>query len=64
MKTHNRRLMCGTRCAILGWYDLLCLFCYIGQSRKAVPAWHGFTWSTWTFQRFAPKFHAVGFRRE
>jgi hypothetical protein len=36
MKTHTRRLMCGTRCAILGWYDLLCPFCYIGQSRKAV----------------------------
>ena len=42
MKTHNRRLMCSTRCAILGWYDFLCPFCYIGQSRKAVPAWHGF----------------------
>jgi hypothetical protein len=46
MKTHNRRLMCGTRCAILGWYDFLCSFCYIGQSRNAVPEWHGFTWLT------------------
>jgi hypothetical protein len=36
MKTHNHRLMCGTRCAMLGWYDLLCPFCYIGQGRKVV----------------------------
>ena len=64
MKTQKRRLMCSTRCAILGWYDFLCPFCYIGQRRNAVRAWHGLHLVDLTFQRFAPKFHAVGFRRD
>ena len=28
--------------AVLHWYDFLCPFCYIGQSRNAVLVQHGF----------------------
>jgi protein-disulfide isomerase-like protein with CxxC motif len=28
--------------AVLYWYDFLCPFCYIGQSRNAVLVQHGF----------------------
>ena len=41
MKAHNRRLMCSSRCAILGWYDFLCPSCHIGTESKCGPcvAW-------------------------
>ena len=49
--------------AVLHWYDFLCPFCYIGQSRNAVLVQHGFHLVELTFQRFTPKFHTAGFRR-
>jgi len=36
---------------------------HIGQSRNAVPAGHGFHLVEQTLQRFSPKFHTEGFRR-
>jgi hypothetical protein len=36
---------------------------YIGQSRNAVPPRHGFHLVEQTFQKFTPKFHPAGFRR-
>ena len=47
--------------AVLHWYDFLCPFCYIGQSRNAVLVQHGFHLVELTFQRFTPKFHTAGF---
>ena len=41
--------------AVLHWYDFLCPFCYIGQSRNAVLVQHGFHLVELTFQRFTPK---------
>jgi hypothetical protein len=40
--------------AVLHWYDFLCPFCYIGQSRNAVLMQHGFHLVELTFQRFTP----------
>ena len=48
--------------AVLHWYDFLRPFRYIGQSRNAVLVQHGFHLEL-TFQRFTPKFHTAGFRR-
>ena len=47
--------------AVLHWYDFLCPFCYIGQSRNAVLVQHGFHLVELTFQRFTPKFHTADF---
>jgi hypothetical protein len=49
--------------AVLHWYDFLCPFCYSEQSRNAVLVQHGFHLVELTFQRFTPKFHTAGFRR-
>ena len=49
--------------AVLHWYDFLCPFCYIGQSRNAVLLQHGVHLVELTFQRFTRKFHTAGFRR-
>ena len=38
--------------AVLHWYDFLCPFCYIGQSRNAVLVQHGFHLVELTFQRY------------
>ncbi len=35
---------------VLHWYDFLCPFCYIGQSRNAVLVQHGFNLAELTFQ--------------
>src|SRR5437588_2119052 len=48
---------------VLHWYDFLCSFCYIGKSRNAVLARHGFHPVELTFQRFTPKFDTTGFQR-
>jgi hypothetical protein len=50
--------------AVLHWYDFLCPFCYIGQSRNALLVQHGFYLVELTFQRFTPKFHTAGFRKK
>ena len=42
---------------------LLMPFCYIGESRNAVLVQHGFHLADLTFQRFTPKFHTAGSRR-
>ena len=48
---------------VLHWYDFLCSFCYIGQSRNVVGVQHGFHLVELTFQRFAPRFHTADFEQ-
>jgi predicted DsbA family dithiol-disulfide isomerase len=50
--------------AVFHWYDFLCPFCYIGQSRNAVLVQHGFHLVELTFQKITPKFQTAGFRRD